>query len=75
MSALEDLLEEVRAEAKVAALKEYENEITRLRAEVEDLILENIRVSTSHDRWYESAQVNAKNLCDLQDKLYELSGH
>lgn len=37
MSALDDLLAEVRIEAEVAVRTEYENEVNRLRAEVAEL--------------------------------------
>lgn len=40
MSALDDLLAEVRIEAEVAVRTEYENEVTRLRAHVAELVKE-----------------------------------
>lgn len=40
MSALENLLAEVRVEAEVAVRTEYENTVVKLRAENEDLLRE-----------------------------------
>lgn len=65
MSALDTLLEEVRAEAKNAALAEYENRIDDLENQNRELLAEVGRFQVSNDRWEAAFQAQLKRNNDL----------
>ena len=62
MSALDNLLDEVRLEAEQAVRTEYENTVVELRARVTELENERHSLQKSHDGWRATAN-------KLEDRL------
>ena len=74
-NALTNLLDEVRAEAEKAVRTDYENTVILLREDVAQLRLELEQMTKSNAQWRDSYHRTDKELAELQEKLYVLSGH
>lgn len=74
MSALDNLLDEVRIEAEMAVRTEYENTVIELRARVTELENELHSVRVSHDNWRKSAKGWEDRIIKGQAALEKLAG-
>ena len=73
MSALDNLLDEVRLEAEQAVRTEYENTVIELRAKVTELENERHSLQVSHDNWHALSQRLEDRLLRTRDALDKLS--
>ena len=72
MSALDNLLDEVRLEAEQAVRTEYENTVITLRARVTELENERHSLQVSHDGWRATANKLEDRWLDLSARLQKL---